>query len=52
MIEEEVVYPLEKILDLADEKWSGSGSISPDQIVASSTSIPISPKNIVLYYSC
>ncbi|CCG91631.1 malto-oligosyltrehalose trehalohydrolase [Candidatus Methylacidiphilum fumarolicum] len=51
LIEEEV-YPLGKILDLADEKWSGPGSISPDQLFASSTSIPISPKNIVLYYGC
>ncbi|ACD83075.1 malto-oligosyltrehalose trehalohydrolase [Candidatus Methylacidiphilum infernorum] len=41
--------PLEKILDLAEERWHGPGSLSPIRLAEESLSFAINPKNFVLY---
>ncbi|QSR89016.1 malto-oligosyltrehalose trehalohydrolase [Methylacidiphilum caldifontis] len=43
--------PLEKMLDLAEEKWSGLGSLSPSRLIGENLSVGVNPKNFVLYYN-
>lgn len=46
----EIKMPLKKVIDSAEKKWNGPGSLSPD-IISPDSMIDIQPKSLILFKS-